>query len=163
MNLVGPLANPADASYQLIGVWDARIVGAVADAAHQLGVRHVMAVHGEDGLDEISVCAPTQVVEIDETGARREYTLTPEEFGIPRTEVARLRGGTPAENAATAIELLNGGGVAALRDAVALNAGAALYLCGIVANIGEGFLAARESLASGRAAAKLEQIRGVAA
>lgn len=159
MNLVGPLANPADASYQLIGVWDARIAGAMAEAAHQLGARRVMAVHGQDGLDEISVCAPTLVVEIDETGMRRDYTLTPEEFGITRAEVARLRGGTAAENAAAAIELLHGAGAPALRDAVALNAGAGLYICGIARNIGEGFLRARESLASGRAADKLEQIR----
>lgn len=159
MNLVGPLANPADASYQLIGVWDARIAGAMAEAAHLLGVRRVMAVHGDDGLDEISVCEPTLVVEIDETGRRRDYTLTPEEFGITRAEVAWLRGGTAAENAAAAIELLGGAGAPALRDAVALNAGAGLYICGIARNIGEGFLMARESLASGQAAAKLEQIR----
>jgi anthranilate synthase/phosphoribosyltransferase len=159
MNLVGPLANPADASYQLIGVWDARIAGAMAGAAHLLGVRRVMTVHGEDGLDEISVCAPTRVVEIDETGQRRDYTLTPEEFGIPRAELAQLRGGTAAENAATAIGLLRGGGQPALQNAVALNAGAALYICGVARNIGDGFLMAQESFASGQAAAKLDQIR----
>jgi anthranilate synthase/phosphoribosyltransferase len=73
--------------------------------------------------------------------------------------VALLRGGTAAENAATAIELLRGAGAPALRDAVALNAGAALYICGIARNIGDGFLMAQEALRSGRAAAKLEQIR----
>ena len=77
MNLVGPLSNPADASYQLIGVFDEQFCGPVAEAAHLLGVRRVMVVHGEDGLDEISVCARTTVVEVDETGRRTDYTLTP--------------------------------------------------------------------------------------
>jgi anthranilate synthase/phosphoribosyltransferase len=160
MNLVGPLSNPADASYQLIGVYDRELCGPVAEAAHLLGVRRVMAVHGDDGLDEISISGPTFVVEVDETGARRDYTLSPEEFGISRRPVAELRGGTAAENAATALAVLGGGGPAAVREAVLLNAGAALYVCGIARNIGEGYLAAREALASGRTAEKLEQIRG---
>jgi len=159
MNLVGPLANPADASYQLIGVYDGELCGAVAEAAHMLGVRRVMAVHGEDGLDEISVSERTRVVEVDETGTRRDYFLTPEEFGISRSPVAQLRGGTAAENAAMTQDLLAGAGPAALRDAVALNAGAALYICGVALNIGDGFLRAQEAMRSGQAAAKLEEVR----
>lgn len=159
MNLVGPLANPADAAYQLIGVYDASFCGPVAEAARLLGVRRVMAVHGEDGLDEISVSARTVVVEIDANGNRRDYGLRPEEFGIARFPVEGLRGGTPAENARTALEILHDAGSAALREAVALNAGAALYVCGVARNIGGGYLTAREALRSGRAAAKLEQIR----
>jgi len=159
MNLVGPLSNPADASYQLIGVYDAAFCGPVAEAAHMLGVRRVMAVHGEDGLDEISVSARTLVVEVDETGSRRDYTLTPEEFGINRYPIGELRGGTPAENARTALELIGGAGPRAIQEAVLLNAGASLYICGIARNIGEGYLQARDALLSGRAAAKLAQVQ----
>ncbi len=160
MNLVGPLSNPADASYQLIGVFDATFCGPVAEAAHMLGVRRVMAVHGEDGLDEISVCARTLVTEVDESGARRDYVLSPEEFGISRHPVSALRGGTPAENAAMAIEILDGGGPEAVREAVVLNAGAALYISGIVRNIGDGYLRAKRALESGEARAALRRIRG---
>ncbi len=102
----------------------------------------------------------TQVVEIDESGARRDYHLTPEEFGIARYPIESLRGGTPADNARLAMELLRGEGSAGMRDAVLLNAGAALYLAGAARNIGEGFRLAREALRSGRAAEKLAQIQG---
>ncbi len=159
MNLVGPLSNPADASYQLIGVYDSALCGPVAEAAHLLGVRRVMTVHGDDGLDEISVCAPTRVVEVDETGARKDYTLTPEEFGINRFPIEQLKGGTAADNALTAAAVLQGKGPAAVTEAVLLNAGAALYICGLARNIGEGYLRAREALRVGDALAKLDQIR----
>jgi len=159
MNLVGPLANPADASYQLIGVFDGQFCGPVAEAAHLLGVRRVMAVHGEDGLDEISVCARTAVVEVDETGRRSDYTLTPEEFGVRRYTVEELRGGTAAQNARTAQEVLAGEGPSAVREAVLLNAGAALYICGIARNVGDGYLRAREAVQGGAALAKLDRIR----
>jgi anthranilate synthase/phosphoribosyltransferase len=159
MNLVGPLSNPADASYQLIGVYDAGLCGAVAEAARLLGVRRVLAVHGEDGLDEISVCARTHVVEVDDAGSRRDYTLTPEEFGITRGSVEELRSGSATENAATAMAVLAGSGPRTIREAVLLNAGASLYICGLAGNIGEGYLRARKALDSGVAAAKLEQIR----
>ena len=159
MNLVGPLSNPADASYQLIGVYDPELCGPVAEAARLLGVRRVMTVHGEDGLDEISVSARTRVVEIDETGERRDYTLAPEEFGIARFPVEQLHGGTPPENARTAMEILRGAGPAAMREAVLLNAGASLYICGVARNIGAGYLMARQSLQSGSALVKLVQIR----
>jgi anthranilate synthase/phosphoribosyltransferase len=160
MNLVGPLSNPADASYQLIGVFDSAFCGPVAEAAHLLGVRRVMAVHGEDGLDEISVSAKTLVVEVDETGARRDYALTPEEFGIQRFPVDALKGGTAAQNAATALVVLEGGGPEAVREAVLLNAGAALYICGMTRNIGDGYLRARRALQSGEARSTLARIRG---
>jgi anthranilate synthase/phosphoribosyltransferase len=159
MNLVGPLSNPADASYQLIGVFDGQFCAPVAEAARLLGVRRVMAVHGEDGLDEISVCARTSVVEVDESGQRRDYSLTPEEFGVPRYGVEELRGGTAAQNAAMALQLLAGGGPPAIRDAVLLNAGAALYICGIARNVGDGYLRARDAVEGGAALAKLERIR----
>jgi anthranilate synthase/phosphoribosyltransferase len=159
MNLVGPLSNPADASYQLVGVFDEQFCGPVAEAAHLLGVRRVMAVHGENGLDEISVCGRTMIVEVDETGRRSDYTLTPEEFGLRRYPVEELRGGTAAQNAATALEVLAGNGPTAVRESVLLNAGAALYICGVARNVGDGYLRAREALQGGAAMAKLERIR----
>jgi len=159
MNLVGPLTNPADASYQLIGVFDPAFCGPMAEAAHMLGVRRVMTVHGEDGQDEISVSARTLVVEIDESGTRRDYTLSPEEFGIPRFPVDALKGGTAAQNAATAVAILEGGGPEAIREAVLLNAGAALYISGVARNIGDGYLAAKNALESGEARAALARIR----
>ena len=160
MNLVGPLSNPADASYQLIGVFDEQFCGPVAEAAHLLGVRRVMAVHGEDGLDEISVCARTTVVEVDETGRRSDYTLTPEEFGVRRYPVEELRGRNGgAERAARRSTCSPAEGRPAIREAVLLNAGAALYICGIARNVGEGYLRAREAVQGGAALAKLEQIR----
>jgi anthranilate synthase/phosphoribosyltransferase len=160
MNLVGPLTNPADASYQLIGVFDPEFCGPVAEAAHLLGVRRVMVVHGEDGQDEISVSARTKVVEIDEAGTRTDYTLTPDEFGIPRFSVEDLKGGTATQNAETALAILEGRGPDAVREAVLLNAGAALYICGITRNIGDGYLSARKALESGETRAALARIRG---
>ena len=124
-----------------------------------LGVRRVMTVHGEDGQDEISVSARTLVVEIDESGTRRDYTLSPEEFGIPRFPVDALKGGTAAQNAATAVAILEGGGPEAIREAVLLNAGAALYISGVARNIGDGYLAAKNALESGEARAALARIR----
>jgi anthranilate synthase/phosphoribosyltransferase len=160
MNLVGPLSNPADASYQLIGVFDPGFCGPMAEAAHLLGVRRVMAVHGEDGLDEISVSARTLVVEVDETGTRRDYMLTPEEFGIQRFPVDALKGGNATENAAMALAVLEGQGPEAVREAVLLNAGAALYICGITNNIGDGYLRAKTAMDSGETRATLAKIRG---
>jgi anthranilate phosphoribosyltransferase len=98
-------------------------------------------------------------VEVDESGVRRDYYLSPEEFGITRRSVEQLRGGTAAENSVTAHAVLSGSGPAAIREAVLLNAGASLYICGLARNIGEGFARAQEALQSGRAAEKLEQIR----
>jgi anthranilate phosphoribosyltransferase len=116
-------------------------------------------VHGEDGLDEISVCARTTIVEVDETGRRSDYSLTPEEFGVRRYPVEELRGGTAAQNAQTAREVLAGGGPGAIREAVLLNAGAALYISGIARNVGDGYLRAQEAVQGGAALAKLERIR----
>jgi len=116
-------------------------------------------VHGEDGQDEVSVCARTRVVEVDDTGRRRDYTLAPEEFGIPRFPLEQLRGGNAAQNALLAGEILAGSGPAAIREAVLLNAGAALYICGMARNIGEGYLRAQQTLASGKAREKLQQVR----
>jgi anthranilate synthase/phosphoribosyltransferase len=158
MNLLGPLVNPAEADVQLIGVYDPELRIPMARAAHALGRRRVMVVSSDDGLDEISVCAPTGVVEIDEKGEMHEYLLHPGELGIPPRGPEELAGGTAAENAALALDLLRRGEGNGLVDAVCVNAGAALTLCGIARDVGEGYRTAREALLGGRVYQKLSDI-----
>jgi anthranilate synthase/phosphoribosyltransferase len=163
MNLLGPLANPADAPCQLIGVYDAALCTPMAEAASLLGKNRVMVVHSDDGLDEISVCAPTMITEIEKNRKVREYLFHPEEAGLELFSPGDLAGGTPEDNAEEAMALLGGGGRAALREAVCLNAGAALYLHGKAASIAEGHLLASEALLSGKTSRKLDDIRAAAA
>ena len=158
LNLVGPLVNPAGAEFQLIGVYDRALCEPLARAARMLGVRRVLVVHGADGQDEISVTGITHVVEIGEDDQCHEYLFDPAACGISLAAMEELKGAGAAGNAALARELLAGGGRPALRDAVALNAGAALYVCGAAPHIAEGYRRAREALAGGAAAAKLEQV-----
>ncbi len=161
MNMLGPLVNPVGSTYQLIGVFDPELCRNEAQAARLLGVQRVMVVHGEDGLDEISVCAPTKFVEIDEQDNPREFTLEPEELGTSRFSLEELKGGTPSENAEIARRMLDGTGNDALREAVCVNAGAALYLCGLADQISAGCRQAREAFESGKVVEKLEEIRRV--
>lgn len=163
MNLLGPLANPAGAAWQVIGVYDGALCRVVAEAARLLGVRRVMTVHGDDGGDEISVTGPTRAVLIDESGRAEELRLTPEALGIGRHERGAVAGGTPAENVAQARELMAGAGRPALRDAVAVNAGAALHVCGLAADLRAGVRTARQALESGAVARKVDEITALAA
>ena len=136
MNLLGPLVNPAGAEYQLIGVFDEKFCVPVARAAHLLGVKRAMVVHSFDGIDEISVSAPTTLVMVDEDGGVEELGLPSRRrpaygcTGWKRSRAERLRR-TPGLRC----EILNGGGSAAIRDAVVLNAGAALAVYGIVPKV----------------------------
>ncbi len=116
-----------------------------------------MVVHGHDGLDEITTTGPTRVSEVS-GGEVRSYTLNPERFGLPRADLGALAGGGPEENAAVMLRLL-AGEPGALADITALNAGAVLYVGGIVADLEEGVARARATLASGAAAAKLAELR----
>jgi anthranilate synthase/phosphoribosyltransferase len=161
MNLLGPLINPADVDFQLLGVYNGDLLTPMAQASHMLGRKKVMAVHSQDGLDEISVCAPTTVVETGSGNGAVEYILHPEELGIKACSMDDLMGGTPEDNADIALELLGGGGNQTLRESVALNAGAALYVAGRVSGIAEGYRTALEVLESGRTAEKLDEIRKV--
>lgn len=159
MNLLGPLVNPARAEYQLLGVYDPRYCLTMAKSAKMLGCRRVMVVHGRDGQDEISVTSPTRIVMIDENNTMQDFEFDPRTLGIPEFSIGDLAGGSPEENARTAEELLSGGGPPALREAVAVNSGAALYLYGICGSISEGYLLASEALRAGKVRAKLEDIR----
>ncbi len=158
MNLLGPLINPAESSFQLIGVFEDRYCMPMAQAARMLGATRVMVVHGADGMDEISVTGPTHIVKIDESGTISDTRFDPAEIGIPAYRLEELRGGTAPENAETARQILSGGGSEAIREAVLLNAGAALHVCGLAGGIKEGYRMAKQSLASGKVKEKLEQI-----
>jgi anthranilate phosphoribosyltransferase len=162
MNLLGPLLNPANIAQQLLGVYKANLLKPMAQASQRLGRERVMAVYGHDGLDEISVCAPTTIVETGRGDDAVEYVFHPDKVGITGCSSNDLTGGTPEDNADTALELLAGGGNKTLVASVALNAGAALFVAGKVESIMEGYEAARRALKSGQAAEKLEEIRHAA-
>lgn len=153
-NILGPLTNPAHANLQLLGVYKPELLMPMAKALTKLGVKHGMAVYGKDKLDEISVSAPTKVVEFS-GDEYKEYEITPEQFGFTRHEKSELQGGTPAENAEAARKILSGEKGAG-RDAVLLNAGAALHIArGIT--IEEGIKLAAETIDSGAALSTLEK------
>ncbi len=156
-NLLGPLTNPAGASRQLIGVADASFLDTIAGALARLGVRRALVVAGEDGLDEVSTSAATQVVEVDGEELTR-YTLTPQDVGIELADPSDplLGGGSPLENAQVTQAVFSGEhGPRA--DLVLINAGAAIYAGGAADSIAEGVEAAREAIGSGAAAAALER------
>ena len=154
-NILGPLTNPAGANMEVMGVYDRELVEPLAKVLLNLGVKSAMVVHGEDGLDEISLSAPTFVCEVKD-GWTRSYTLTPEQFGFERCCKEALQGGTPVENAAILRAILNGER-GAKRNAAVLNAAAALYIAGKCESIAVGVKEAEAVLDSGRAMAKLEE------
>jgi anthranilate synthase/phosphoribosyltransferase len=158
MNLLGPLVNPAGAAYQLIGVFDEAYSVPVAEAAVKLGVQRVLVVHGRDGLDEISVSAPTKTVYADSTGKLEEGEFNPKDHGFPLFTGDDLRGGTAEDNAEEARKLLTGKGKEAVRDAVLLNAGAALFVYGAADSIIKGYQKAEQALVSGKVGEKVEEI-----
>ncbi len=152
-NCLGPLANPAGASMQLLGVYGEALVEPLAHVLHNLGVKRAMVVYGEDCMDEISLSAPTYVCEVMD-GEFKTYTLTPEQFGFERCKKEDLAGGTPEENAQIVREILQGA-KGPKTDAVLLNAGAAIHIAK-GCSIEEGIREAREAIESGKAAKQLE-------
>ncbi len=158
MNLLGPLVNPAGAAYQVIGVFSEQFMLPVAEAAVMLGIKRALVVHGDDGLDEISVTGPTKLLTIETDGSVREGRITPEEFGIKPYSLNDLKGGSAEENGAVAQKLLAGKGPKALMEAVSLNAGAGLFVYGRASSITEGYETAKEALENGRVAKKLEEV-----
>ena len=153
-NILGPLTNPAHANLQLLGVYKPELLMPMAQALTKLGVKRGMAVYGNDRLDEISVSDSTKVVEFSE-GEYKEYEITPEQFGFTRHKKSELAGGTPADNAEAARKILSGEKGAG-RDAVLLNAGAALHIVREIP-IEEGIKLAAEAIDSGAALATLEK------
>ncbi|HEU4995922.1 MAG TPA: anthranilate phosphoribosyltransferase [Gemmatimonadaceae bacterium] len=157
MNIVGPLANPAMAGRQLVGVADERRVPLLAGALKELGTYHALVVHGT-GMDEISPLATTQVIEIRE-GRVSEWTVDPARFGYRGLRAEELAGGTPDANARAVLSVLSGDSSSAARGAVVLNAGAALYLGGRVRSFDQGVELAEQALAERAGLSALERLR----
>lgn len=155
-NLLGPLTNPAMASHQLLGLYSGELVGTVARVLKNLGSVRAMAVHGVEGLDEISLCGPTKVAELRD-GEVKEYIIEPEELGLRRCRLSDLYGGS-AEQSATIVRRVLAGGNGPTRDVILLNSGAALYVSGSASTIKEGMDLAAQSIDSGKARHKLEQL-----
>jgi anthranilate phosphoribosyltransferase len=153
-NILGPLTNPAGAPNILMGVFHPDLVGIQARVLQRLGARRALIVWGQDGIDEISLGAPTTVAELA-GGVIREYEIDPGAMGFTRVPTRELAVADAMESRARVLEALeNREGPA--RDVVALNAGAALYVAGVAGSVGEGIALARKALASGAARAKLD-------
>lgn len=154
-NILGPLANPASANLQVMGVYDESLVEPLAKVLSNLGVKRALVVYGQDRLDEISASAETSVCEVKD-GTFKSYTISPEQFGLTRCKKEELTGGTLDENAAITKAVL-AGEQGARRTAVVLNAGAGLYVAGKADSIEEGVRLAEELIDSGKAEKKLEE------
>lgn len=154
-NILGPLTNPASPQTQLLGVYDESLVEPLAKVLMNLGVKRGMVVYGKDKLDEFSLSDATSVCEFSD-GYYRSSVVTPEQFGLKRCEKSDLVGGTPAENAAITTAVLHGE-KGPKRDAVLLNAGAALYIGRKAESVADGVRLAAELIDSGKAYEKLEQ------
>ncbi len=155
-NILGPLTNPASPTMQLLGVYDDYLVEPLAQVLVNLGVKRGMVVYGMDKLDEISLSAPTKICEIKD-GWFKSTMITPEQFGFKTCAKEELKGGTPEENAAITKEIL-AGKKGAKRDAVLLNAGAALYLGGKAESMQDGVKLAAEIIDSGKALQTLQKM-----
>lgn len=154
-NILGPLTNPASPSTQLLGVYDEYLVEPLAQVLISLGLKRGMVVYGQDKLDEISLSAPTTVCEFKD-GWFKTYTVTPEQFGFERCEKKDLEGGSPKENARITLSVLNGE-KGHKRNAVLMNAGAALYIAGKAETFEDGVRLAAEIIDSGKAMKTLEK------
>ena len=154
-NILGPLTNPASPAMQLLGVYDGYLAEPLTRVLTSLGVKRGMVVYGQDKLDEISLSSPTTICEIKD-GWYKTYVITPEDFGFGRCKKEELKGGTPSENAQITLDILNGV-KGHKRNAVLLNAGAALYIGGKAKDMREGVALAAELIDSGKALATLQK------
>lgn len=155
-NLLGPLTNPAGAPNQVIGVFSHRWVEPLAEALKQLGSRHVLVVHAEDGLDEISIGAPTRIAELKD-GRIETYTLAPERFGLERASLSRLAVDTAAASLRMILDVF-GGQTGPARDIVRLNAGAAIYAADLAESLDAGIQRAAAVIDDGSARRKLAEL-----
>ncbi len=155
-NLLGPLTNPAGAKNQIMGVFHRDLTAKLAQVLQQLGSRHVLVVHGADGMDEISIGGSTYIAELKD-GAVREYTVQPQDFGLKTAQSDTIRVANPDEARTMLLGVMDNQPGAA-RDIVQLNAGAAIYVAGLAATLKEGVKKAGEVIASGAAKTKLAQL-----
>jgi anthranilate phosphoribosyltransferase len=159
-NLLGPLCNPAAVSHQLLGVYDRKLTPILAEVLRDLGTTAALVVSSEDGLDELSLAAPTQVSQLKD-GLITTYLLTPEEAGLPRQSLAQLEGGSAKDNAAL-LERIFAGEKGPARDLVCYNAAAALWITGQADSLKAGAAQAGEALDQGRVQTTLSVLRGLA-
>jgi anthranilate phosphoribosyltransferase len=158
MNIVGPLANPASAGRQVVGVADRARVPLIAGALQALGSVHALVVHGAPGIDEISPLGLTDVCEISADGLR-EWTIDPARYGLLISDPTELAGAKPAENAQRIEEVLNNAGPTGARSAVVLNAAGALYVAGLAPTYDDAVTLATDALRAGRGAVALATLR----
>lgn len=156
-NILGPLTNPAKANMQVLGVYSKELVNPMSRVLSNIGVKRGMTVFGMDGLDEISASDKTYVCEFRD-GWFKEYEIEPEDFGYKKCDKSELEGGTPEENAEITRNILNGTLRDGKRNAVCLNAGAAIYVAGKADSLAEGIKIAEESIDSGKAIERMNEI-----
>lgn len=161
MNVLGPLLNPAGAEYEVLGVYSPKLLKDYARTAKALGAKRVMVVCSQDGYDEISPIVPTDVYQIDEKGNENQYVIKPENFEISDCLENELIGGNGKENASLAMDVLEGKGKNTIKQAVALNAAAVLYLAGKTRTLKDGYAMAISSIESGKALEKLKEIQKI--
>ena len=155
-NILGPLTNPANATHQLIGVYDASLTELIAKVLRILGLKKALVVHGEPGVDEVSVCGKTKVSQLED-GEIRTYFINPGDFDVEIAAPSEIAGGDRKESARILRDVLSCKEKGAKRDVVLLNASAAIFAAAESRSIGDGFEIAREILEEGRAAEKLEK------
>ncbi len=156
-NILGPLTNPAKPEHFLLGVYDEYLVEPVAQVLTSLGVKHGLVVYGQEKLDEISACGPTTVCELKD-GFYRNYVIKPEDFGLTSGTKEELVGGTPEENAQITRDILAGKIQGTKRNAVLMNAGAAIYAADLADSIADGVKKAAEVIDNGKATEVLEKV-----
>ncbi|MBQ8825372.1 MAG: bifunctional anthranilate synthase component II/anthranilate phosphoribosyltransferase [Ruminococcus sp.] len=156
-NILGPLANPAETDYIVLGVYDKSLLPVMSKVLIELGIKRAMVVYGNDRLDEISISDSTSVAEVRD-GSVTEYEISPEQFGLPRGKKEEIVGGTPEENAAITRGILDGTICDTKRNIVLMNAGCALYTIGKTDSIADGIALAAEIIDSGKALEKLNQL-----
>jgi anthranilate phosphoribosyltransferase len=158
-NVLGPLTNPAHTRYQVLGVADGALLHTMGESLLHLGCEHALIIHGEDGIDECSLSAPTRICEVRKGEDLREYTITPEEVGLTRVTDRRLfQGATPEYNANMLKDLLSGQNHSPAADMLCMNAGAALLANDLVPSFSDGVKLARTTLREGKARSKLEEV-----
>jgi anthranilate phosphoribosyltransferase len=155
-NILGPLTNPAGVTRQLTGAFSKDLIRPMAETLKKLGSDKVWVVHGDDGTDELSICGRSSIAELNQ-GIVTEFTVVPEDAGLPRHELVTILGGTPKFNADALIKLLDGD-LSPYRDAVLLNSAAALMISGAVTSLKEGVELAKESINSGKAKSKVKKL-----
>lgn len=159
-NILGPLTNPAGAKRQLLGVYDENLTEVLAKVLKNLGSRRVFIVHGEEGLDEVSICGRTKISELRENGEISTYWIIPEDFGLKRANLEQIKGGEPNKNLEMALAVLRGED-GPRREAILLNSAFGIMAAGKTNSVAEGIELAKKSIDSRAALEKLERLKGI--